>query len=60
MTKVDRAAGRAAEEGVSIATPVFDGAVEPISTSCAEDRGFNVSGQSTLYDGRTGEEFDRR
>ncbi|SOE18600.1 DNA-directed RNA polymerase subunit beta [Hoeflea halophila] len=45
--------------GVSIATPVFDGAVEADINKMLEQAGLNVSGQSTLYDGRTGETFDR-
>ncbi|PWW03593.1 DNA-directed RNA polymerase subunit beta [Hoeflea marina] len=45
--------------GVSIATPVFDGAVEADINIMLEQAGLNVSGQSTLYDGRTGETFDR-
>jgi DNA-directed RNA polymerase subunit beta len=45
--------------GVSIATPVFDGAVEADINVMLEQAGLNVSGQSTLYDGRTGETFDR-
>jgi DNA-directed RNA polymerase subunit beta len=40
---------------VSIATPVFDGAVEADINVMLEQAGLNVSGQSTLYDGRTGE-----
>jgi len=46
--------------GVSIATPVFDGAVEADVNDMLEKAGLNVTGQSVLYDGRTGEEFDRR
>ncbi|PHR21519.1 MAG: DNA-directed RNA polymerase subunit beta [Hoeflea sp.] len=45
--------------GVSIATPVFDGAVEADINVMLEQAGLNVSAQSTLYDGRTGETFDR-
>ncbi len=45
--------------GVSIATPVFDGAVEADINIMLEQAGLDVSGQSTLYDGRTGETFDR-
>jgi DNA-directed RNA polymerase subunit beta len=45
--------------GVSIATPVFDGAVEADINIMLEQAGLHVSGQSTLYDGRTGETFDR-
>ena len=46
--------------GVSIATPVFDGASEPDVTDMLEKAGLNGTGQSTLYDGRTGEQFDRQ
>ena len=46
--------------GVSIATPVFDGAVEADINDMLEKAGLKTTGQSTLYDGRTGEEFDRQ
>ncbi len=46
--------------GVRIATPVFDGAHEPDIVEMLEEAGLNGSGQSTLYDGRTGEQFDRQ
>ncbi|MCA1300778.1 DNA-directed RNA polymerase subunit beta [Stappia indica] len=46
--------------GVPIATPVFDGAREPDIVTMLEQAKYNGSGQSTLYDGRTGEEFDRQ
>ena len=45
--------------GVRIATPVFDGAHEPDIVEMLEAAGLDGSGQSTLYDGRTGEAFDR-
>src|SRR5690606_8232845 len=45
--------------GVPIATPVFDGAREPDIVEMLEEAGIDRSGQSTLYDGRTGEPFDR-
>ncbi|MEQ8545885.1 MAG: DNA-directed RNA polymerase subunit beta [Roseitalea porphyridii] len=45
--------------GVTIATPVFDGAIEPEINAMLEKAGLNQSGQSTLFDGRTGEAFDR-
>jgi len=47
-------------KGVSIATPVFDGAVEADIVTMLEKAGLNGSGQVTLYDGRTGEPFDRQ
>ncbi len=46
--------------GVTIATPVFDGAVEADINTMLEQAGMHTSGQSTLYDGRTGETFDRQ
>ncbi|MBO6554834.1 MAG: DNA-directed RNA polymerase subunit beta [Roseitalea sp.] len=46
--------------GVTIATPVFDGAIEPEINAMLEKAGLEDSGQSTLYDGRTGEAFDRQ
>ncbi|WP_182084605.1 DNA-directed RNA polymerase subunit beta [Aureimonas sp. ME7] len=48
------------KRGVSIATPVFDGAVEHDIVEMLEKAGLNGSGQVTLYDGRTGEAFDRQ
>ncbi len=48
------------KKGVSIATPVFDGAREPDVVTLLEKAGLHTSGQSTLYDGRTGEAFDRK
>ncbi|MCY3985392.1 MAG: DNA-directed RNA polymerase subunit beta [Roseovarius sp.] len=52
------AAGNAVN-GVPIATPVFDGAKEADVNDALKRAGFDVSGQSTLYDGRTGERFSR-
>jgi DNA-directed RNA polymerase subunit beta len=46
--------------GVPIATPVFDGAREPDIVAMLEKAGMDASGQTVLYDGRTGEAFDRR
>ena len=46
--------------GVPIATPVFDGAREKDIVKMLEQAGLDASGQSTLYDGRTGEPFDRK
>ncbi|MFV0369727.1 MAG: DNA-directed RNA polymerase subunit beta, partial [Hyphomicrobiaceae bacterium] len=45
--------------GVPIATPVFDGAREPDIVEMLNDAGLNGSGQSRLFDGRSGEQFDR-
>ncbi len=47
------------KEGVPFATPVFDGASESEIISMLELASLPVSGQLTLYDGRTGEAFDR-
>jgi DNA-directed RNA polymerase subunit beta len=46
--------------GVPMATPVFDGAREEDVSSMLELAGLDRSGQSTVYDGRTGEPFDRK
>ncbi|QIE41314.1 DNA-directed RNA polymerase subunit beta [Meridianimarinicoccus aquatilis] len=46
--------------GVPIATPVFDGAREQGVNDALRRAGFDESGQSTLYDGRTGEAFARK
>jgi len=45
--------------GVPIATPVFDGAKEADVNDALLRAGFNESGQSVLFDGRTGEQFAR-
>ncbi|MBU6449149.1 MAG: DNA-directed RNA polymerase subunit beta [Rhodospirillales bacterium] len=47
-------------KGVPIATPVFDGARIPDIEEMLAKAGVNVSGQSTLIDGRTGEPFERK
>ncbi|HYT46859.1 MAG TPA: DNA-directed RNA polymerase subunit beta, partial [Burkholderiales bacterium] len=47
------------KEGVPFATPVFDGASEAEINSMLELAGLPASGQVKLYDGRTGEQFDR-
>jgi DNA-directed RNA polymerase subunit beta len=46
--------------GVPVATPVFDGAREPDIVELLTSAGFDSSGQVTLFDGRTGEPFDRK
>ena len=46
-------------EGVPFATPVFDGAAEAEINAMLELAGLPVSGQVKLFDGRTGEAFDR-
>ena len=45
--------------GVPVATPVFDGAHEADIVRMLEEAGCDPSGQVTLYDGRTGEPFER-
>jgi len=45
--------------GVPIATPVFDGAKEADVDDALVRAGFETSGQSILFDGRTGEQFQR-
>jgi DNA-directed RNA polymerase subunit beta len=46
--------------GVPFATPVFDGASEEEIKYMLELADLPLSGQTTLYDGRTGEAFDRK
>jgi DNA-directed RNA polymerase subunit beta len=46
--------------GVPIATPVFDGAKEADIEHMLDLAGLDHSGQSTVYDGRTGDTFDRK
>ena len=47
-------------KGVPIATPVFDGARESEIVEMLKKAGVEDSGQVTLYDGRTGEQFARK
>jgi DNA-directed RNA polymerase subunit beta len=54
------ALGEQLKGGVPIATPVFDGAREPDIVALLQKAGFDTSGQVTLFDGRTGEPFDRK
>ena len=46
-------------EGVPVATPVFDGASEEEIKHLLKLAGLPESGQTTLYDGRSGEAFER-
>ena len=46
--------------GVPIATPVFDGAKEADIEHMLDLAGLDHSGQVSLFDGRTGETFDRK
>ena len=45
--------------GVPMATPVFDGAKENEIKDLLKLAGLNASGQMELWDGRTGDKFDR-
>ncbi len=47
-------------DGVFMATPVFDGAKENEIKELLLEAGLSSSGQTTLYDGRTGEPFDKQ
>ena len=47
------------KDGVPFATPVFDGAKEKDITRLLESSGVSISGQEVLYDGITGEKFER-
>jgi DNA-directed RNA polymerase subunit beta len=58
----DESTVRLAEQltaGVPIATPVFDGAREPDVVELLNEADLDPSGQSVVYDGRTGDQFDR-
>lgn len=48
------------KKGVPMATPVFDGAHEEDINEMLDLAGLPTSGQIDLYDGRTGEKFDRK
>ncbi|MBR0964192.1 DNA-directed RNA polymerase subunit beta [Bradyrhizobium diazoefficiens] len=52
--------GQNLSRGVPIATPVFDGAKEADIEEMLKLAGLDASGQSTVYDGRTGDAFDRK
>ncbi len=45
--------------GMHMATPVFDGAHEDQINECLEEANLPITGQTTLFDGRTGEPFDK-
>jgi DNA-directed RNA polymerase subunit beta len=47
------------QQGVPISTPVFDGAKEQDVTKMLELANLPSSGQTDLWDGRTGKKFDR-
>ncbi|MGJ8606073.1 MAG: DNA-directed RNA polymerase subunit beta [Marivita sp.] len=57
-TQLVTAAGNVTN-GVPIATPVFDGAKEADVNDSLIRAGFDTSGQSILFDGRSGEQFAR-
>jgi len=48
------------KDGVHMATPVFDGAKEAEIKSLLEEAGLSPTGQTTLYDGRTGDPFKEK
>jgi DNA-directed RNA polymerase subunit beta len=48
------------KNGVHMATPVFDGAKEEEIKDLLKEAGLDVSGQMTLYDGRSGKPFDEK
>ena len=47
------------KDGIPFATPVFDGAKEKDITALLEKSGVSKTGQEILYDGVTGEKFER-
>jgi DNA-directed RNA polymerase subunit beta len=52
--------GENLRRGIPIATPVFDGAREKDIVEMLKMANYDSSGQVALYDGRTGETFDRK
>lgn len=48
------------ENGVHMATPVFDGAKESEIKALLTEAGLSSTGQTTLYDGHTGEAFKEK
>jgi len=49
---------RKVKNGIHTGSPVFDGAEEPDIQTALERAGLSRTGQSTLFDGRTGDAFD--
>jgi DNA-directed RNA polymerase subunit beta len=47
------------KDGIPMATPVFDGAEEEDIIKCFQEAGLPITGQTTLYNGLTGEPFDQ-
>ncbi|MEZ4471805.1 MAG: DNA-directed RNA polymerase subunit beta [bacterium] len=59
MTEADvRRAIIKIKNGMHVASPVFDGAPEEEIRRSLELAGLNITGQTPLYDGRTGNKFD--
>jgi len=52
--------GENLRRGVPVSTPVFDGAREKDIVEMLKLANYDSSGQVTLYDGRTGDAFDRK
>ena len=52
--------GENLRRGVPVSTPVFDGAREKDIVEMLKLAHYDPSGQATLYDGRTGDAFDRK
>jgi len=48
------------QDGIHVASPVFDGAREEEIFNLLKKAGLPATGQVTLYDGRTGEAFDHQ
>jgi DNA-directed RNA polymerase subunit beta len=48
------------KNGIPMGTPVFDGAREADVSAMLAKAGLDTSGQVTLFDGRTGDAFDRK
>ncbi len=48
------------QEGIPVASPVFDGAKEEEIKTWLREAGLPEGGQTILYDGRTGEPFDQK
>ena len=51
---------RTLAQGVYMASPAFDGASEEEIKVALKEAGLPVTGQATLFDGRTGEPFDQK
>jgi len=52
--------GRYYKDGLPMASPVFDGAKEEEIKLLLKEAGLPLTGQTTLYDGRTGQAFDQK